>query len=823
MTATTWRPFVDAPLFAGELLLGPDALPADLTTAIVGYLGEVAAARTAPLHTCTAFNALHFGFDVPTRSYRAAVLDPALFTAVPAGPAARPVLPVGTFVRLDRGRHSLWAEVVARYGADPLVDATDGWVPAEVSGAPGHTLAGAGHGTWERTVLDFEAFGSPLSAVERTELHRARQRGNLLDRHGHLLGPATCTPADGDTGPDIRDDVTLYSAHLLGSARPLLTGGPLGGLLTDPDDDTVLAAALRQAFVTVDALLDRAGLRRFAGYATPAERFNVRRRTGWPGLPAAEIDEVVHVLARPAAAPRYTAVWPLLATATTRHDTGDDPLELASAADLTMHVNLATADLTLDRATTVDAAGGDLRVDDLWQSGGVWRTQLAPVPTELAAHDPLQPLGLGHHGAQQPPQGLAGEPGENLSPEPLAERNPSAEPPGTQDTTSDPVSDVDFGVQDDEWDPDGRPVISDVVVVDSLVVCAVTLRESHLDGDLLPVAAACAKVLADGNLVVELHHDGDPLDDTERVHRVTVDRAETTSPDGTSRVRVVLHGVAWPLGFYPGIKVRVAVVRGAQRISATTTLLEVPSPVGDEFRWDADQAVLAAALGLSTPGGDTSDDGAEKDLTEASHEDDESVGVRQVLDRHHGIDQLRTMIVAVLRRHGRPGAFGARRLTGPQLLAAMFGDDVVDPRLLWQVIYTCERLTDAGRLTREPNPAQPDRPHSGGPDTFVWWPDDTARRQAQQAHASRPPQSGVLTGQVREQWVPPHIRLLPSGYRASDTARDAYAAWASKVRGHHTPTEIPDGYTFVRGGPRGTLQDGTWIHLATTSTATDSR
>jgi hypothetical protein len=285
---------------------------------------------------------------------------------------------------------------------------------------------------------------------------------------------------------------------------------------------------------------------------------------------------------------------------------------------------------------------------------------------------------------------------------------------------------------------------------------------------------------------------------------------------------VVLHGVAWPLGFYAGIKVRVAVARGARRVTATTTLLEVPSSLGDEFRWDADQAVLAAALGVPAPDQDPSD--ADGSATGPASAGEDSTPPPP--DRHRGVDPLRTTIVAVLRRHGRVGAFGARRLTGPQLLAAMFGDDLVDPRLLWQVIYTCERLTDTGQLSCEPNPANPDRPGSGGPDTFVWWPDDTARRQSQQVHAAgrlhRAPgnSGGVLAGQVREQWVPPHIRLLPGGYRASDSARDAYATWVRKLRGEHTPTAIPDGYTFVRGGPRGSVQDGSWVHLAATTLTT---
>jgi hypothetical protein len=823
MTATTWRPFIDDPLFTGELLLGPDALPDDLHNSIIEYLTEVAAVRSAPLHPCTAFNALHFGFDVPTRSYRAAVLDPDLFLAVTASPIPRTVLPVGTFVRIDRGRHSLWAEVVARYGADPDVDA-DGWVPAELSGAPDHVFDGRGHGVWERTILDFEAFGSPLSAVERTELHRARQRGNLLDAHGHLIGPVTYPPLP---VRDIRDDMAWYSTHLLGPARAMLIGGPLGGLLTDPDDDTVLAEALQQALATVDALLDRVtGLRRFAGYATPRQRFDARRRTGWPGLPASDVDETTHMLSRASASPRYTAIWPLLATCSAQHDTGYDPLELAGAADVIVHANLVAADRACEQVPT----GDDLRIDDVWQSGGVWRSRLQKRQFGLVFRDPLRPLGLGHLGDPEdlrdgddsaPDQTTSGRddtpaPAGGGNVQPAQRKTPDCQSAaGIAGDTNSAFHDLSHNDPETvEPEADHPPVVSEVIVVDSLVGCTVTLRESHLDGDLLPIADACAEVLATGPLLVELHHDGDPLDDNERVHIVVTEIAET--PGHASGAGAYLRGVAWPLGFYPGIKVRVAVVRGARRISASTTLLEVPLPFGDEFRWDADPTVLAVALGLPVPepGADAPGGGALRDPIEASDE-----GGAQVLDRHRGIDQLRTTIVSVLRRYGRPGAFGARRLNGPQLLAAMFGDDVIDSRLLWQVIYTCERLVELGPLTCEPNPADPDRPGSGGPDTFVWWPDDTARRQGQ-THTTSTQRLGVLAGHVRERWVPPHCRLLPDGYRASDTARDEYAAWIRKIRGPNAPAGIPDGYTFVRGGPRGSVQDGSWIHLAATTLTT---
>jgi hypothetical protein len=747
--SVVWRPFDDGPLFVPELLHGPAAVPGGLRDLIVSYLTQVTEARGLPLHTCTAFNVLHFGFDIETRGYSADVLAPELFVRV-AADHQRPVLPAGTFVHLDRGgRRSLLAEVVARYGADPAID-DDGWTPPALSGAPpGQHDASGGRTAVERVILDVEAFGAPLSASDYTELDRLR-RHQILDEHGHLTGPVHYPP-----GADV-DDVALYTAHLLGPARPLLLGGPLGSLLTEPVDQQLLTAGLRQAFDTIDHVLTTApSLRRWHGYAISRAEFDRRHRRGWSGLGTADVEDVAATVRRSGPQPRYTGIWPLL----DGQAHSGDALDGAAAAGAVVHTNLVVADLTAAAVDGLLAGGTHLRVDDVWQAGGVWRAQRQPVPADILATDPLQPLGLGHQTAAETV--TAGGPDDGT---------PDRDVPADEQLNTEPHGDM-----------------SDLVVTDTLVVYTVALRERHWTGGLLPLATQAATVLGDGPLWMQLDHDGDTLDDDELMHQI-------------SRDNTGLTGINWPWTFYPGIKVTVAVARNATRISATTTLLDEPLPFGAQYRWDANTAILAAALG------------AEQPPPPPPTEPDEPMPAG-VPRWRRGVTQLRGLIIAALRRHGTPGAFEARRLTGCQLLAALFGPELIAPELMREIVYTCERLVDAGLLTREPGPVT--APGATGPDVFVWWPDDAARRRAQQQVPEN--RTRMLTGRIREHWVPPFARRLPEGQQASDEAKAAYAVWMAQVHGPDADAELPAGWTFVRGQLRGTGSPGGLLSLARSS------
>jgi hypothetical protein len=134
--------------------------------------------------------------------------------------------------------------------------------------------------------------------------------------------------------------------------------------------------------------------------------------------------------------------------------------------------------------------------------------------------------------------------------------------------------------------------------------------------------------------------------------------------------------------------------------------------------------------------------------------------------------------------------------------------------VMWQVIHTADRLVDAGKLTKEPGIGDPTASGGAGPSTFVWWPNSNARRQAEQ-HAAQQAAAGAgsgrLRGEVRANWVPPFRRQLPDGYRASEEARDAYAAHQRALHGPDADSELPSGYTWVTGFPRGGTPGRIWV------------
>ncbi|MFI6025102.1 hypothetical protein [Amycolatopsis magusensis] len=678
MTASAteiWRPFRDDPLFTAELLVEPDASH----ERVLAYLEQVALARRTPLHVATAFNAVHFGFGPDGSGYRGELLDPELFFRLDVETEAVPE--VGMFVRVERGGHTLWAEVVGQFGAHHGVD-VDGWVPPELPGASG--WSDLAHGGEARAILDFEAFGTGLNHRDRAELDRQRRRGTVLDARGHVLGTVPAATRPHDTG--------RYADWLLTSAKPLLLSGPLGGLLTDPHDDGALAAALEAALATIDSLLARSAiLRRWGPYATPSDRFS-ERLASHEVLGGDDLSEMIRIVTRPAGEPRYTGIWPLLEA---RALVGEmpDPLTFVGAVEAVVHANLAIE----GEGARLDEF--DVRIDDLWQAGGVWRT----APYSARDDEPIQDEGVLEH------------------------------------------------------------------LDNTLTVFTVALRATHIDNGLLPLPSHATKLLPHENVVIDLFHEGEPLDDGLRVQEVVLTDNRLT-------------GITWPFGFYPGIKVTIAAAHGARRVALSTKLLDEPLPYGEDYRWAADEMLLAAALGLA-----------------------EAVApapaATQSVKPGRGVDPLGRFIVNALRRHGEAGPFGARQLTGPQLMTALFGPEPANPVLLWQVIHTCEDLVEAGKLTCEPVIGRM------APDVFVWWPDGAgARRIPDQAR-----RMGGLAGRVKEHWVPPGMRQLPDGFRASDQAKANYAKYVRGLRGPKASVELPPGFTFVRGHRRGDEPGPVWL------------
>ncbi|MEX2971746.1 hypothetical protein [Streptomyces sp. C184] len=737
-----WAPFDDEPLFVSELLLGADQLEAAVADRMGRYLRQVTVARGGVLHLAGAWNALHFGFDLALGAYHSALLDPEHFHAVlPAADPGRVAVPVGAFLRIERGTRWLWAEAVGKFGASQDCD-DDGWIPASRSG----DRAGSPRtdGLWEReetVIVDTGAFGPP-SAIEVKETARLRRSG-LLDARGHLTSTALYATPD----LPLLDDAAFYQRYLLTEARPLLATGPLAGLLDDPHDTDLLAQALAASFDTVGDLLRHApGLRTWGPYAVA--------ETDTAGLPESAVGEVVHRVHRARTGPpRYTATWPLLCAACEAAGPGDlteGPKALASLAV----VNLALA----DRATE-PTAQVDLRIDDMWQQGGIWRAQQPPLPWYVQGADPLAPLGIGHgehtgslSGASPSPQ--VPPPHEAPAEESFAAPQDIAPPPLPEESGPD----------------EPMPVIEHLD--DSIIVYTCCLQPRHIDHGTLPLPASVREGLADGPVVLELHHDGDP-DDSHGAQELVLTQAALT-------------GVSWPWSLYPGIRLTVTVPRGGRRLHAVTTLLDEPLRFDGNgpFLWDCDTDVLRRHLGLT-----------------AAEPKPQPPAPRRTAHTGYApaVNSLCSLIVAGLRRHGVPGMFEARSMQGHRLSAALFGPGPVSPRLMWTVIHTCEDLAARGLLERESV--------AGEPDLFIWWPDDKAPT-APKGQITFEPQE--LRNHVKAHYVPPDRRKLPPGQQASDHARAAYARWRIDMLGPAADTTLPHGYTFVRGHRRGDEQPPAW-------------
>ncbi|MFE4610535.1 hypothetical protein ACFRK5_19625 [Streptomyces niveus] len=611
-------PAASTPLFAHELALGCDALPGEVKEELVAFLEDVAQVRRGPLHVCTAFNAVYFGYDLEAGAYSTDILDPEAFTLL-GSDIRNPLPPVGSFVRIERGAHSLWGEVCASFGASPDVE-EDGWTPGALSGAP---FSGGSEVALARAVIDWDALGA-LTSAEHKELARIRRSpAGVVDRWGHLVGTADTSGLMSG-----RDHSGLYRQFLVGPGQGLLAAGALGPLLQDSTDTVAAERALQECFRTLEELLRQApGLAVWDLYAQPVDRHQQ-----FASGPVAA--EMVDRFTRPApgGSPRYTAVWPVLAG--WEHEVGNEhALELTAAASALVDANLALA----FQAT----AGGlrrnvDLRIDDSWQQGGIWRAQTLPVDEVLADCDPLTPAGLGHLEHL-----LSG----------AAKRTGSSSPRQTDSVVH--VEHLD----------------------EALLVVSVALSEADLSAGRLPLPDAVQSLLGKGPLTLEVHHSGQLLD------RDLARQQTQRGPGG-------LVSVEWPDSFYPGIKVTVAAARSGRQLIVTTTLLPDPVLVGDALlAWCFDPALLAEAWGLLDipppplgPGSPT------QRPTGGGH--------------RPPVTALEVLIVAALLRDGRIGTARSRSLDGQQLSAAMFGPDVVTPPLLWTVIHTCEDMAVAGLLTR---------------------------------------------------------------------------------------------------------------------------
>ncbi|WP_415940073.1 hypothetical protein [Streptomyces sp. 039-1] len=725
------RPVANSDLLCPEMFRGADAVPPSIRAAIAHRLEEVTEARGGLLHACGAFNSLYFDYDPRLRRY-ARDPDPDCFVTISAG-GDLPVLPTGSFVRLTRGSRELWGEVAAVLGAAADVD-EDGWTKAARSGAPADADRDR-----QRVLIDTDVFG-PLSPSESIERGRWVRPGGGLE-NGQLLGSVPSTWGD----ISARDQIGSFAAYLAGPARTLLDVGPLPGWLASDSpavSDADMARSIRTAVESLAEIMSTApGLRTWGLYARPKAEAAV--------FAASEaFAEVRRSVCRPAPGDqaRYSALWPLLDVLVGADGPGDGLGGVAGVA-LTIDANLALADAT----TSPSLPGGiDLRVDDVWQHGGIWRTQRLPVAEFLRALDPLDPAGIGF----------------------IESSDSSA--PGLASGSSSAASREGDEPREREQGASRAAVVH---IDDELVVLTAAVCQDDLTNGRLRLTRAVLDLLPPGELILQLHHDGAP-----------------GTGDGTlqqvRRRQDMLLGVRWPSSAPPGLHLTVAAARAGRRLVATSVRLAHPVDVAGfgTVRWECDETLfsLGTGLGISEEAAQSWEPWAPS-LTRGSW--------------RPAVAALEHLVVEALKRDGDQGPADSRRLDGRRLTAALFGPDVRSTALLWTVIHTCEDMAVLGLLTQSPGPAS-------GPDVFTWWP---STPEADKARTAAEWGGDDGSGQpLSRRWIRPQRRRLPADQQASLVARLDYAKWRVEVEGADADTELPPGTTFVHGHLKGSGPGRPW-------------
>lgn len=779
-----WRPYTDPPVLTPSMAAGPGQVPQSELAALTTYLAAVVAARPGPVHVNVAFNAAYFGYDLHAGGYVGGPLELDSFATVEHG-ATTAALPVGAMVALATGAEPRYGEVIYREGAHPAVD-VDGTVPAWLSGAPagaddpavgaatssdgvvgpspGGSRSAAAVVRRERLVLDFDAFTVGFSATA-AQLSRLRRQGRWLDERGHVVVDAGCE----GTSPD-PSEAAQYQRFLLSRAREQMLSAvaplPLSTVLTAEADPSELEAALAGMFATVAYVLSRLPSARLWGaYAFDRATFAARlNSTG--ALGGSDLDLLATQLASSASPRRsarraaaattaYTAVGPLL-----EHVAGSAAqLVGVGYASVIAHTNAVIGDYARresDPDTGLLSGGIGLRVDDTWQRGGVWRVQRPGVfRTDV---DVADPLGLGWLEA-------TGQLQQSPEPEPESEPERPEPEPEPEPEPQDPA--------------DEGQVLN---VDDSQVMWRQTLRLTHLIDSYLPVPGKVVELwgdaIADGTeMRLAVAHDGYDLEPDEASQAVTV------SVSGSSWS---LTGVAWPLAFFPALRLICSWQRGGRSVRVSSTLLDCPVTVdGDDIEHHYDKAVLTSDNGDPHPGG--------------SGWQGRGPGA--------GTDADTTWAARVMRAVRR---FGLLDADGRASVAQAAAVDHVCGKLAASADVTActtaiDELVSLGKLARATSVAGGGHAwsrssESGAGETLLTY---TPTVVVGPRRASVP---AVLQGLVTARGLDPrmfldievssHLRRLQPGHQASQAQRDAYRAQreAFHLAG---PSDLPHGYTYV--------------------------
>ncbi|WP_459738910.1 hypothetical protein [Streptomyces sp. E-15] len=727
---------------------GYDAVPDQERSRLRSYLEAVVAARSAPVHTTVAFNAVYFGYDFCGDGYGGSPLCLDDFPVITLGERA-PVLPVGAMVCVATGSHPLYAEIVYREGAHPDVGAL-GDVPAWVSGAPagaegpGRPGADAEPRRRELLVPDLHAFG-PALGLSPAQLHRLRTRGRWINEDGHVVVDVCYPSAEAAR----RDELTAYANHLLTTAREQLLSPfvpvSLASLVGGTHDDD-LRAALLGLLDTVRGVLESSALLRTWGHyaMTRTSLADCWRDTGPLGgddlrsLVAAVEHAAIparrrHGLVAPVTV--YTAVGPRL-----RGFPGAaERLRGVGYASAVCRANVALADVVQgDSDQGLFGNGSRIALDDAFEGGGVWRSH--------------------HPGDAEAPGNLLVPAGRGWSSTLPALPEPEAE--GELEPVDVPLADdASLGV--------GELLRSDA----QEIVWRAPLRLAHLIDGWFPLHPFVAEELrhshgAHPTLSLELDHAGETLDEKEAVQDVA---AELEDDSGR------LTGIVWPGDFFPGLMLELRRLRGDTVIRLATTRLKEHVQVGDrETGHCYDPRVLTR-----------------EDVPGSSRLGDSAVGLGP-----------RQLVMRTVRRCGLLTLDGHALMDRSVLPSAVYGRlparsqaaslEAAVAELL------AERLLEPALGSRDAW-GQPHFPQRDGQRTIPLIGYRPVRPRVIRPWGSGEPGGEGLRG---VQFVPGHLRRLRPGCLPSDVQRAAFREYCRRL-GKADGWELPYGYTFVTEHTRG--------------------
>jgi len=816
-----WQPGVDAPLFPGELLAGPEAVT-DLDPALreqIGtYLLAVAAARGFPVHVAAAWNALHYGYDLVHAGYSESLLNADAFPTL--DPKGLHTTPTGAMVLLPGGT-PVWAEVMHVELDDEAFD-TDGDLPAVRSGAPADTR------TRLRAVVDPVAFG-PLLPEQHAALTRLTRKGTL-DATGHVTGPVTDTTATAATVL-AADPVRAY-ANWLAAEAARLGGGPVPAVLGSTDRHMVADAVYASLQALLVLLAQTPGAQLVGEHLCPP---------ALSVLPAGDVDDITRRVTRvrrrqvrhTGAGVAVRQLHPRVHLNGTRYLTG------------LVQVTETLRDRAMTGGTSVEDVR--LRLDDAGRGGGVWCAVGAGQPDPGAGNHPLIPLGLGARtivvpakpsGDEPTPPAPVDEPAANTSPATSSETSTDASPDSALDSSREPNRErgkqrtepgiAGRGTVDDEPEdePDsdtGNGLLGDLDVSASHLTYTVALRVRHLAHGTLPAPAELAEHLhaAARPLAVRLGHPDGDLADDETFHE------PVTHHDEPHQVR----GITWPLAFHPGLLVTTTWTVGGRILDVTSELL--PDPVtfaGVTLTHATDLAILAAHLGLAAsdaptanaaageqvdrdrtanPGtgldGDPSDDPGCFDADDPLDQrcgtggptSDDTYGELDLSSA--GNRAYLALLIRTLLRTVTSDSDGTRTFTAGKLVATTFAGLPVPADAVGRAHRLLDAYAHRGRLLRLPGTRRFVGVTSGfveDPPTYVWWPPG----QAAPLRRLPTPSLGRLH---RPHWVPVSLRQLPHGWSPSPEKVASWPAVRANLGDAYLPWNLPPGHTWVEAHERG--------------------